>query len=63
MPDRMKSALVPATKVPMLPTTRDKARINGIQAATLRIRHSLNASIKTPMATVAADLVLDGVAH
>jgi hypothetical protein len=33
MPDRMKSALAPATNVPMLPTTRDTAKVNGIHAA------------------------------
>jgi len=29
----MKSALAPATNVPMLPTTRDTAKVNGIHAA------------------------------
>jgi len=39
MPDRMKSALAPATNVPMLPEDRD-AKVNGIHAAILLICHS-----------------------
>jgi hypothetical protein len=46
MPERMKSGPAPATNVPMLPTTRDTAKVSGIDAAILFVRHSLEASLR-----------------
>jgi hypothetical protein len=44
MPERFKSGPAPATNVPKLPTTKDSAKVSGIHAAILLVRHSLKAS-------------------
>ena len=54
MPDRIRSAPVSETNVPMLPTTRETANVSGIHATILFIRYSLNASTKTQMTTAPA---------